>query len=102
VTGFIQMITDAQNNVTTYGYDAHGNRTSVIDAMQHETDFDYDTGDRLTTITYPDHTTTVFGYDNRGRRTSGADQNGKQTTYAYAHDAHRIGSRGRGRFNHLK
>lgn len=73
------------------GYDAHGNRTSVIDAMSHETDFAYDTGDRLTTITYPDHTTTGFGYDYRGRRTSVTDQNGKTTTYAYD-DADRLTS----------
>ena len=82
-------ITDAQSHVTTYGYDAHGNRTSVADAMQHQTTFGYDTGDRLTTITYPDQTTTTFGYDTRGRRTSVTDQNGKQTTYAYD-DADRL------------
>src|SRR5437899_7848584 len=34
--GLIATIKDAQNNVTTYGYDAHGNRTSVTDALQNQ------------------------------------------------------------------
>src|SRR5258708_17895388 len=61
--------------------------------MQHETDFAYDAGDRLTTIRYPTSpaTTTSFGYDVRGRRTLVTDQNGKVTTYAYD-DADRLTS----------
>jgi len=43
------MIKDAQNNVTTYGYDTHSNRTSVTDALNHQTTFVHDTGDRLGT-----------------------------------------------------
>jgi RHS repeat-associated protein len=70
---------------------AHGNRTSVTDALNHPTTFAYDTGDRLKTITYPDSTTTTFAYDSRGRRTSVTDQNGKITTYAYD-DADRLTS----------
>ncbi len=89
--GLIASITDAQGNVTSYQYDAHGNRTAVIDAMQHQTSFAYDAGDRLTTITYPGGTTTTFTYDSRGRRTSVTDQNGKTTTYVYD-DADRLTS----------
>ncbi len=65
----------------TYGYDSRGNRTSITDALSHETTFAYDSMSRLTTITYPDSTTTSFTYDSRGRRTSVTDQNGKTTTY---------------------
>ena len=49
----IATITDAQQNVTTYGYGAHGNRTSVTDALSNQTTFAYGAGDRLITITYP-------------------------------------------------
>jgi len=47
--GLIATIKDAQNNVTTYGYDTHSNRTSVTDALNHQTTFVHDTGDRLGT-----------------------------------------------------
>jgi len=77
--------------VLTSSLDAHGNRTSVTDALSHQTTFAYDAGDRLTTITYPDTTTTSFTYDIRGRRTSVTDQNGKTTSYAYD-DADRLTS----------
>ena len=50
--------------VTTYAYDSYGDRTSVTDALNHQTTFAYDAGDRLTTITYPGGTiTSTFAYD---------------------------------------
>jgi RHS repeat-associated protein len=91
-TGLIQSITDAQNNTTSYTYDARGNRTSVIDPINgstHPTSFTFDIMNRLTGITYPDGTSASFGYDYRGRRTSATDQNGKTSTYAYD-DADRL------------
>ena len=87
--GPISTITDTQSNVTTYGYDAHGNRTSATDALNHQTTFAYDSMDRLTKITYPDTTTTQFAYDIRGRRTSVTDENSKVTSYSYD-DADRL------------
>jgi RHS repeat-associated protein len=90
-SGLVAAITDAQNNVTTYAYDAKGNRTSVTDALSHQTTFAYDAMSRLTTITYPDTTTSSFTYDIRGRRTSVTDQNGKTTSYVYD-DADRLTS----------
>lgn len=90
--GLIASITDAQNNVTSYQYDARGNRTAVIDPVNgasHPTSFVYDIMNRLTGITYPDGTTAGFTYDVRGRRTSATDQNGKTTTYTYD-DADRL------------
>ena len=44
-----------------------------------QTQFQYDSGNRLTKITYPDSSTVQFAYDSRGRRTSFTDQNGKVT-----------------------
>jgi RHS repeat-associated protein len=91
-TGLIQSITDAQNNTTSYTYDARGNRTSVIDPINgsaHPTTFTYDIMNHLTGIMYPDGTSGSFSYDYRGRRISATDQNGKTTTYAYD-DADRL------------
>src|SRR5205807_8420311 len=68
-----------------------GNRTSVTDALQNQTTFAYNAGDRLITITYPGGSTTSFTYDSRGRRTSVTDQNGKTTSYVYD-DADRLTS----------
>jgi RHS repeat-associated protein len=85
-TGLIATITDAQNNTTSYQYDARGNRTAVIDPVNgaaHPTTFAYDIMNRLAGITYPDGSSVSFGYDYRGRRTSVTDQNQKTTTYTY-------------------
>ncbi|MBI2678494.1 MAG: RHS repeat protein [Candidatus Koribacter versatilis] len=87
--GLVQTVTDAQSNVTTYGYDARGNRTDVYDAQNHHTQFAYDLGNRLTSITYPDNSVASFAYDTRGRRTSATDQNNHSTLYAYD-DADRL------------
>jgi RHS repeat-associated protein len=91
-TGLIGSITDAQNNTTSYQYDARGNRMAVVDPVNgaaHPTTFAYDIMNRLTGITYPDASSVTFGYDYRGRRTSVTDQNQKTTTYTYD-DADRL------------
>ena len=36
-SGLIATITDPQKNVTTYRYDSRGNRTSITDALSHQT-----------------------------------------------------------------
>jgi len=90
--GLIASITDAQNNTTSYQYDARGNRTAVIDPINgpsHPTSFTYDLMNRLTGITYPDSSTAGFTYDVRGRRISATDQNNKTTYYTYD-DADRL------------
>jgi RHS repeat-associated protein len=91
-TGLIQSITDAQNNTTSYTYDARGNRTGVIDPINgsaHPTTFTFNVMNHLTGITYPDGTSGSFTYDYRGRRITATDQNGKTTTYVYD-DADRL------------
>ena len=39
IAGLIKTITDAQQNTTSYGYDLRGNRTAIVDALQHRTAF---------------------------------------------------------------
>jgi YD repeat-containing protein len=46
-------VTDAQNNVTTYGYDREGNLTSITDANHNATDFTYDAFGRVIKTTFP-------------------------------------------------
>ncbi len=87
--GLIATVTDPDNQVTSFEYDARGNRTAVVDALNNRTTFTYNSMNRLTRITYPDLTHSDFAYDNRGRRTSVTDQNGKVTSYAYD-DADRL------------
>jgi YD repeat-containing protein len=49
----------------------------ATEGLQNQTSFAYDSGDRLTTITYPDSTTSTCAHDSCGRRTSLTDQNNK-------------------------
>ena len=85
--GLIATITDAQSNVTTYAYDAHGDRTSVTDALGNVTNFAADAGDRLITITYPpaqsggSSTTSTFTYDSAA--VARRPQTSKTTSHAY-------------------
>ncbi|MGC4062293.1 MAG: RHS repeat-associated core domain-containing protein [Aquabacterium sp.] len=55
-------LTDGNNNVTTMGYDAKGNLTTVTDALGH---------------------VTTVGYDAQGRSTSVQNALGKVSTFAY-------------------
>ena len=87
--GLVASITDAQGNITTFTYDARGNRLTSADALNETTTYTYDVMNRLTKITAPDGSTTQFAYDYRGRRISVTDANGKTTAYQYD-DADRL------------
>jgi len=55
----------------TYRVDmANKHVLAVIDELNHETDYQYDSGQRLIQITYPRGNYDVFGYDARGNLTS--------------------------------
>jgi RHS repeat-associated protein len=79
----ITKITDALNNITTVTFDADGRRTSIIDANQHETRFDYDVRHHPVKTTYADGTTMLKAYDAVGRISSETDQAGKTTRFTY-------------------
>jgi YD repeat-containing protein len=52
--------------VTAFPYDAAGNQTSVMDARQNTTTYDYDELNRRTKATYPDSDFETTAYDALG------------------------------------
>jgi RHS repeat-associated protein len=61
--------TDPLNNKTTYSYSViTGQRTTMKDALDHETRYDYDAAGRLTTETDPLGNVTTHDYDTNGNR----------------------------------
>ncbi len=65
-----------------YTYDARGNTTSIADSRG-SIALEYDTGDRLTKITYPNGRSLAYSYDAANRRTRMVDGNGNAVNYAY-------------------
>lgn len=104
-------VTNGNGFVTTYGYDAKGNLTSVTepadvaggttsirrygydsasgritsytDASGHITSYAYDTRGRLKTITHPDGTTETFLYNFNGLVSERVDRRATRTLYNY-------------------
>ncbi len=75
-------------NSTQYFYDPNGNQISMIDANGHETDYLYDTANRLVLTTYPvlaDGTRhqTAIAYDGSGNKVETTDEAGVHTFYTY-------------------
>ena len=56
-------VTDAANNVTTYGYDTENNLTSITDANQDVTGFAYDAYGRVTETDFPSSYAETYTYD---------------------------------------
>ncbi len=76
-------VTDAANNVTTYGYDTESNLTSIKDANNHTTSFTYDAFGRLTKTTFPSGYIETYAYDAVGNLTSKTDRKNQLLTYTY-------------------
>ena len=85
--GQLLTIEDHDGNVTAFEYDEHGNRTKVTDALNRETDFAYDSRNRLITVTSPSGSSNVMTYEyNRpGRMIKSTSFEGEETTYEYDH-----------------
>ncbi len=69
-------------NITSYTYDAYGNRTSQT-INGNTTYFGYDSSGNLTSITDPEGNTVQFSYNVMGWRVSRTDALSRVTNYAY-------------------
>ncbi len=71
------------SDITTYSYDAQGNRTTVTNALGHTTNITaYDAAGRPLSFTDPNGLTTGLAYDLRGRLIS-RNVGGELTTFSY-------------------
>ena len=69
--------------IATYTYDNNGNKRTSTDANNNTTTFSYDARSRLTHVTYPDNHQKRFFYDARGNKTEEIDENGVSTFWQY-------------------
>jgi YD repeat-containing protein len=96
--GMLLGVTDPAGNLTSFGYDAVGRRTSVVDPngnlpgadpADHTTTYQYDDEDRPRFISLPapepggDPLVSEFRYDPVGKRTVHLDASGQVIRYAY-------------------
>jgi RHS repeat-associated protein len=79
----LRVLTDAEGNSTTYGYDAYGNPSTVTDALMHVTTSTYDPRNRLLTLTDAAGGLTILAYNAIGEVTSRTDPLGHLSTYTY-------------------
>ena len=82
--GRLTKVSDAFGD-TEYEYDLAGNRTKVIDALDVETDYVYDSMNRLITMISPSGSSNMlrYEYDRLGRMTKTHDFNGRVTNFKY-------------------
>ncbi|MCU7862764.1 MAG: RHS repeat protein, partial [Candidatus Thiodiazotropha sp. (ex Lucinoma borealis)] len=76
-------------DITTYGYDTQGNRTSITNALGQATQITaHDAAGRPLTILSPNNLTTILSYDARGRLTQQSLSDSVTTrTTLYGYDA---------------
>jgi YD repeat-containing protein len=80
--GLLQSVTDPQGNVTTYTYDANGNRLTMTDGTG-QTSYAYDEQNRVTAVTSPGNQTVGYRYDLDGNRTKQIYPDGTAVTYTF-------------------
>jgi RHS repeat-associated protein len=79
----VTQVTDARGKVTSYGYDASGNNTSVVQDGQTVATNAYNASGQLSSSTDGNNHTTTYTYDSGGNLASETDALGNKTTYAY-------------------
>ncbi len=73
--------TSPSTQITTYAYDANGNRTSTTDPLTHVTANGYDALNRLIAITDPNSGVTSLAYNGQDRTVQVTDPRTLNTTY---------------------
>ena len=74
---------NADDTYTEYSYDQKGNVNYVKDPRGHSTYYEYDSLNRLVTVTQPGSIETTYSYDNHGNLNTVTDANNNTTTYEY-------------------
>ncbi|CUV66609.1 hypothetical protein BN3087_960003 [Sulfurovum sp. enrichment culture clone C5] len=74
---------DEHGNITTYSYDARGNKIEEVDARGNRTQYAYSTSNKLILTTYADGTTESKSYDAMGNLLSQTNRDGETTGYEY-------------------
>ncbi len=78
----LKTLTDANGNVTTFGYDPNDNPTSITDANGKVTGMQWN-GGNLTQLKDALGNATQYVYDSKGRRTKETDATGAVTQYGF-------------------
>jgi len=82
--GRIGKSIDNLGHATTYAY-AHGLLMSVSDANNNVTNYSYDAGHRLVAVTYPDGSAEHYTYTGDNRLYQRTDRKGQTASYSYDH-----------------
>lgn len=85
-TTSVEQFTDAARttaNTVRYGYNARGDRTSIVDAENNTWTYRYDARGQQIEINDPDKGRNLLGYDNSGRQTSSTDAEGRTIVSKY-------------------
>ena len=79
----LTTVTNAQNNVTTMGYDSLGRKRTMSDPDMGAWSYQYDPDDNLVTQTDAKNQTITFGYDALSRLRSKTVPGSGTVTYTY-------------------
>jgi len=79
----LETVKDELNNLTTFGYDPNGNRSSILDAESNTTTYEYNERNLLWKVTDAESHLTEYTYDANGNLYQLKDPNTNTTTYVY-------------------
>lgn len=82
-SGNLVSQTDKEGNITQYQYDDLGRLSKAIDTLGHETGYAYDARNNLIALTDANGNRTSFAYDNADRLVKETRPMGQETRYEY-------------------